>query len=91
MPRDTDKLALVPRTCRTQEETLASKAAEAKIRAEAIFKKRENQARQAATARTDYENADRAVSEKTQRLRLLRLAKEAAEAEVDAKAGSIEL
>ena len=65
---------------------MATKAAEAKTRAEAIFKKRENQARQAAAAMTEYENAARAVSEKTQRLKLLRLAKEAADATADADA-----
>jgi len=35
---------------------------------------------------TEYENAARAVSEKTQRLKLLRLAKEAADATADADA-----
>jgi len=65
---------------------LASKATEAKVRAEAIFKKREDQAREAAKARAEYEAAARALAEKTERLRLLRLAKEAVEADAGVKA-----
>ena len=47
-------------------------------RAEASFKK-EERAREGAKARLDYEVEDRAVHEKTARLRALRLAKEAQE------------
>jgi hypothetical protein len=53
---------------------------EAQDRAEARFKKKEIQAREGAKARAEYEAASRALSEKTARLRSLRLKKEAAEA-----------
>jgi hypothetical protein len=53
---------------------------EAKARAEASFKRKEEQARQAMKAWIEYEAQRRAVAEKTERLRALRLAKEAAEA-----------
>jgi hypothetical protein len=69
---------------RIEEANLASKAAEAKSRAEATFKKKEIQAREATKARAEYEAAARAVAKKTERLRLLRLAKEAAEAKPQA-------
>jgi hypothetical protein len=49
-----------------------------KKRAEASFKK-EEQAREGAEAKLEYEAEDRAVGEKTARLRALRLAKQAAE------------
>jgi hypothetical protein len=52
----------------------------ARARAEASFKRKEEQARQATKAWTEYEAQRRAVAEKTERLRALRLAKEAAEA-----------
>jgi hypothetical protein len=52
---------------------------EAKARAEAIFKK-ENQLKEAAEAMAEYQAANRAIAERTARLRQLRLAKEAAEA-----------
>jgi hypothetical protein len=55
-------------------------AAETKTRAEAIFKKKEHQAREAAKAWAEYDAEARAVAERTARLRALRLAKEAAEA-----------
>jgi hypothetical protein len=57
-------------------------------RAEASFKK-EERAREGAKAMKDYEAEGRAVREKTARLKLLRLAKEAAEkkAEPPKKAG----
>jgi hypothetical protein len=53
-------------------------------RAEASFKK-EERAREGAKAMRDYEAEGRAVREKTARLRLLRLAKEAAEAKAEPK------
>jgi hypothetical protein len=46
---------------------------------EASFKRKEEQARQATKAWLEYEAQRRAVAEKTERLRALRLAKEAAE------------
>ena len=52
---------------------------EAKALAEAIFKK-ENQLKEAAEAMAEYQAANRAIAERTARLRQLRLAKEAAEA-----------
>ena len=51
---------------------------EVRNRAEANFKK-EERAREAATAMAEYEAQARAVSERTVRLRALRLAKEAAD------------
>ena len=52
----------------------------AKARAEASFKRREEQAREGAKAWADYQEQRRAEAEKTERLRALRLAKEAVEA-----------
>jgi hypothetical protein len=52
---------------------------EAKARAEASFKRKEEQARRATKAWIEYEAQRRATAEKTERLRALRLAKEAAE------------
>ena len=56
-----------------------SNSKEAKARAEALFKRKEEQARQATKAWIEYEAQRRAVAEKTERLRALRLAKEAVE------------
>ncbi len=53
-------------------------------RAEASFRK-EERAREGAKAMRDYEAEGRAVREKTARLKLLRLAKEAAEKKADPK------
>ncbi len=53
---------------------------EAKTRAEASFKRKQDQAREGAKAWTEYESQRRSVDEKIARLRALRLAKEAAEA-----------
>jgi hypothetical protein len=55
-------------------------------RAEGIFRKNEEQPREGAMA--EYEAASRAVLEKTQRLRALRLAKEAAEREAGRNPGA---
>jgi hypothetical protein len=57
---------------------------EARNRAEASFKKKEQQAREGAKAMADYEAAGRALEKKTARLRALRLAKEAADAQAAA-------
>jgi hypothetical protein len=51
---------------------------EAKTRAEASFKKKEHQAQEGAKAWEEYEAERRAVLKKTERLKSLRLAKEAA-------------
>jgi hypothetical protein len=52
---------------------------EAKDRAEAAFNKKELQAREGSKAAAEYAAEGRAVRERTERLRLLRLAKEAAD------------
>ena len=56
-----------------------SNSNEAKARAEASFKRKEEQARQGAKAWAEYEAQRRAIADKTERLRALRLAKEAAQ------------
>ena len=62
-----------------EKETILSKnSKDVMDRAEASFKK-EERAREGAKAMRDYEAEGRAVREKTARLKLLRLAKEAAE------------
>ena len=53
-------------------------------RTEASLKKKELQAREASKAMAEYEAASRALVEKTAKLRSLRLAREAAEAEARA-------
>jgi len=50
----------------------------ARARAEAQFKKKEEQAREGERAKAEYEAKQRAVREKTARLRALRLARDAA-------------
>ena len=52
-----------------------SNSKEAKARAEAAFKRKEQQAREGAKAWAEYEAQRRAVAEKTEQLRALRLAK----------------
>ena len=52
----------------------------AKACAEASFKRKEEQAREGAKAWAEYQEQRRAEAEKTERLRALRLAKEAVEA-----------
>jgi len=59
---------------------------ELRDRAEARVKKKEFDAREGAKAMADYQAASRAVTEKTARLRLLRLEKEAAEAKAATQA-----
>jgi len=58
---------------------MMSNSKDARARAEASFKRKEEQARQATKAWIEYEAQRRAVAEKTERLRALRLAKEAVE------------
>jgi hypothetical protein len=53
----------------------------ARVRADAAFKRKEEQAREGAQAWAEYEAKSRAVAENTKRLRALRLAKEAADAQ----------
>jgi len=58
---------------------MMSNSREAGPRAEASFKRKEEQARQATKAWEEYEAQRRAVAEKTERLRALRLAKKIVE------------
>jgi hypothetical protein len=58
---------------------MMSNSNEAKARAEASFKRKEEQAHEGANAWAEYQAQRRAVAKKTERLRALRLAKEAAE------------
>jgi hypothetical protein len=60
-----------------QELLVMSKSEAAKVRAEATFKRKEEQIRMGAQAWAEYEAAARAVAEKTKRLRALRLARDA--------------
>jgi hypothetical protein len=64
----------------TQKEIIALSSTETKTRAEATFKRKQDQAREGAKAWQAYEAERRAVDDKTARLKALRLAKEAAEA-----------
>jgi len=59
---------------------LATRSDEVRARAEANFKK-EERAREGAKAMMEYQANSRLVREKTERLRALRLAKEAADRE----------
>ena len=69
------------RTLRPDEgvSALKTKSQEALDRAEAQFKKKEDQARAGAAARAEYDLVLRNVREKTARLKALRLAREAAD------------
>ena len=58
--------------------TLAIKPNEARARAEASFRK-EERAKEGAKAMTEYQANSRKIREKTERLKALRLAKEAAD------------
>jgi hypothetical protein len=64
---------------------LATDSKDAQARAEASFKKKEIQLREGAKAMAEYLAAGRAEREKTARLRLLREAKEAADAQAAAR------
>jgi hypothetical protein len=68
----------LPRWLGEKEKMLSKNPKDVMVRAEASFKK-EERAREGAKAMRDYEAEGRAVREKTARLKLLRLAKEAAE------------
>ena len=68
---------------------MADTSKEAQDRAEASFKKKEQQAREGAKAMTEYEAEGRAVRERTSRLKSLRLANEAAQAKADAEAKTV--
>lgn len=59
-----------------------------KAKAEATFKRKEQQAREGAVAMSDYIAAQDAVRAKTARLRALRLAKQAADPTADTKTGA---
>jgi hypothetical protein len=72
-------------TARTEVADLATNSKDAQARAEASFKKKEIQLREGAKAMAEYVAAGRAEREKTARLKLLREAKQAAEAEAAAR------
>jgi hypothetical protein len=61
-----------------KETTLATEPNEARARAEASFRK-EERAKEGAKAMMEYQANSRMIREKTERLKALRLAKEAAE------------
>ena len=65
---------------------MATNSKDAQARAEASFKKKEIQLREGAKAMAEYQAAGRAEREKTARLKLLREAKQAAEAKAEAAA-----
>ena len=65
---------------------MATLSKEAQERADSNFKKKEIQAREASKAMAEYEAARNAEREKTARLKLLREAKEAADAAAKAQA-----
>jgi hypothetical protein len=65
---------------RERETTLKTESNEARARAEASFRK-EERAKEGAKAMMEYQANSRMVREKTERLKALRLAKEAAEKE----------
>jgi hypothetical protein len=60
---------------------MADKADEARARAESSFKKQEQRSREAKEARDEQSAKERAVDDKTARLKVQRLAKEAADRE----------
>ena len=68
------------RSIAERETTLTTKSNEARSRAEASFRK-EERAKEGAKAMMEYEANIRMVREKTERLKALRLAKEAADKE----------
>ena len=55
-------------------------SAQARARAEAVFKRKEQQAREGVIAKAEYQAEQRRQEERTERLRALRLAKEEAQA-----------
>lgn len=70
----------------TMEVVLSKNPKEMQEKAEASFKRKETQAREATNAMADYHAANTATREKTARLRALRLAKEAADRDTAAAA-----
>jgi hypothetical protein len=70
---------------RMQTEVAVSNSSEAKARAEANFKRKQDQVRESTKAWTEYQAQYRGVDEKIARLKALRLAKEAAEAAAKGK------
>jgi hypothetical protein len=58
---------------------LTKHSADARARAEEKFRKPEHQNSEGAKARAEYEAAERAIADKTARLKALRLAKEEAD------------
>ena len=70
---------------RMQTEVKVSNSQETKDRAEASFKRKQDQAREGTKAWAEYEAQRRGVDEKIAKLKTLRLAKEAAEAASDSK------
>jgi hypothetical protein len=69
----------VPGTTAPTRRRILSDSDQAKARAEAIFKRKEQQASEAASAMTEYQAASVAIAQKIARLKTLRLAKEQAE------------
>jgi len=70
------------RANRRKEANLTTESNEARVRAEASFRK-EERAKEGAKAMMDYQANSRMVREKTERLKALRLAKEAADKKRD--------
>ena len=70
---------------RMQTEVKVSNSRETKDRAEASFKRKQDQAREGTKAWAEYEAQRRDVDEKIAKLKALRLAKEAAEVAADGK------
>ena len=68
------------RANRRKEANLTTESNEARVRAEASFRK-EERAKEGAKAMMEYQANSRMVREKTERLKALRLAKEAADKE----------
>ena len=74
------------RYVRVHDGVFVSKSTKDMERAQAAFHKKEIQAREGATATAEYKAASQAERAKTERLRALRLAKEAADREAAANA-----
>ena len=74
------------RYVRVHDGVFVSKTTKDMERAQAAFHKKEIQAREGATAMAEYQAAGNAERAKTERLRALRLAKEAADREAAANA-----
>jgi hypothetical protein len=74
------------RYVRVHDGVFVSKSTKDMERAQAAFHKKEIQAREGATAMAEYQAAGNAERAKTERLRALRLAKEAADREAAANA-----